>query len=402
MLIPYQNYYYKNEVLAEGWFQTIVAWVKEKLTGLFTTLNFGETKSIGIPVPLSEKTESSPVGADVRAFVGYYAEAVTARALANQIKRAGGRLGENSNPTYFNKIIASRLAKVKTAKAPESEIMRANAAAEALGLQIWNDIEQSAIDFMLLTFNIALSGDSEKGKSKADIILRVTKDTLEDAVMTIAASLKVYKTAQINLANTSFISLIKKLFYDSDHPIQARNVTTEEFIAQFVEDYGESARPILKKIISFQNLISREIGLGKTKEQARKLAKLSHPQVIKLILKIFNEYYKGRQKTKINARFLKLLGLEATEDFYAAVGSRGTPRVLSSRSSTEFQSLLRAFQSSFTISFQLRPNTNNIRVIVYDAKKEELLQGTITFADSGGKSSPGKTNFFVDLSRFLP
>ena len=143
------------------------------------------------------------------------------------------------------------------------------------------------------------------------------------------------------------------------------------------------------------------MGRGKTKAQARKLAKLSHPQVISLILKIFNEHYRAKYKTKINARFLKLLGFGDTEDFYAAIGSRGVPRVLSSRSSQEFQSLLKAFRSSFTISLERNPGTNNIRVIVYDNRNTELLHGTITFADSGGKSAAGKTNFFINFKPFL-
>lgn len=401
MILPYTTYYYKQQILSEGWFQTIVARIKEKLSSVFAKLNFGEAESISIPVALSEKVTPVPVGADVRAFVGYYAEAMTARSLAQQIKRAGGRLGENSAPEYFSSVVRSRLSKVKAANAPASEIIRADAAAHALGLQIWTDIEELATDFVFLTFNITLSGDSEKGKSKADIILRVTKDTPEKAILTVAASLKVYKTAQINLANTSFISLIKKLFYDVNHPIQARNVTTEEFITQLVGDYGESTRPLLKKLWSWQTLISREMGRGKTKAQARKLAKLSHPQVISLILKIFNEHYRAKYKTKINARFLKLLGFGDTEDFYAAIGSRGVPRVLSSRSSQEFQSLLKAFRSSFTISLERNPGTNNIRVIVYDNRNTELLHGTITFADSGGKSAAGKTNFFINFKPFL-
>ena len=394
MIYSFHKYLRRAPLLSEGWFSTVVSWVKQKLQQLFSRLGFGETIEMKIPTQLSE-------GADIRAFIGYYAETVTAKVLAEQIQSAGGRLANTATVEIFKRLSAERLKKAKNAAAPATEITRANEAGRALGVQIWKDIAEQATDFPALTFDIILSGDSEKGKSKADLILRVTKDSNQKVLATIAASLKVYKTASINLANTSFISLIKKLFYDPADPIHARTVTTEEFIERFVEDYGEEMRPALKKLVSYQQLIARKTSQGVSKSEARRLAKLSHPQVIDLIVTIFSQHYRGRNKAKINARFLKLLGFDEAEDFYAAIGTRGTPRVISSRQSEEFKALLAAFQSSITISMERNKNTNNIRVVVTDAHGTELLHGTITFADSGGTTAAGKTNFFVDFSRFL-
>lgn len=403
MILPFHAYCSKQEILAEGKFQDTLDWIKRKFTALFSRLSFGETETVHIPMPLSEAVVAGATNtAAVKAFVGYYAEAITAKVLAEQIKKAGGQLGENSKPSDFQQEINARLQKVKQANTPQNEILRAETGGQALGEAIWNDIQETATDFAFLTFTIMLSGISEKGKGKSDLIVRVTKDKNKEALLTIGASLKVYKTAQINLANSSFISLIKKLFYDSDHPIQERGVTTEEFITQFIADYGQSAGSLLKKLSSLQNYISQQMGMGKTKSQARKGAKLTHPEVINIILKIFNDNYKGTRKELINARFLKLVGFDGVDDFYAAIGEKGIPRVLSSRNSPEFQTLLEAFRSSFTINFEYKPNTTFIDVLILGQDDIPLLEGSVTFADSGGKAAAGKTNFFISFKPLLP
>ena len=119
-------------------------------------------------------------------------------------------------------------------------------------------------------------------------------------------------------------------------------------------------------------------------------------------MEIFTQHYRGQNKKIMNARFLKLLGLNGSDDFYAAITHRGTHLVISSRQSQDFKALILAFQSSFTINMKYDDNTKYIHVAVTDANKTELLHGNIAFTDTGGKSAIGKSNFRMDFSRFLP
>lgn len=396
MIFSFKSFYVQQDLLIhENWITSILTWFHQRLVSFFAKLGFGQTQEIIIPMENTRMEEA--VGADIRALVGYYAEIKTAQILAEQIKSGGGRLSSNTNTNSLTKQAEERLTRARRAGASPEELTRATMAATAIGTQMWADVLTTATDLPFLTFDIELAGESQKGKSKADLILRVTKDNEETVIDTIMASLKVYKTANINLANTSFISLIKKLFYDERHPIQSRSVTVEDFIAQFTKDYGAEMKAELEKLYQHQQLISREMERGRTKEKARKLAKLSHPDVIDLIVRIFHSNYTGRRKSNINQRFLKLLGFDGGEDFYAAIGTRKI-RVLSSRQSEGFQRLMDALKTKFTITIERNKNTNNALVSVIGPDDEIVLRGTLTFADSGGSAAAGKTNFFVDFS----
>ena len=392
MNIPsFREYLHESQTtITEGWLSNVFAWVRKRIAGLFNKLKFG--RSVSIRIPTSPIVEGK--GGGQKALVGYYAEAVTARVLAEHIKSANGRLTAGSMPDIFARSGQARLRDPRLAGAA-AEIARADAGGAALGAQIWNDIRIESEDFGLLTFDIALTGESAKGVSKSDIVLTVTKDSESTVIDRIAASLKVYKTPQINLANTSFISLIRILFYGANHP----KSKTEDFVAEFVKKYG--ARADIEMLLHHQQTIGREIGLGKTKEQARKIAKLTHPEVIDIIVRIFNANYKGRDKKRINARFLSLLGWEGDDEFYAAIGKGDKQKVMSSRKSKALKEMLAKLRENFVIDIKRNSNTSNALVTLSTNRGVVIITGTMTFADSGGKTAPGKTNLFVNLSKMF-
>ena len=398
MTIPsFRQYLHENrQVFSEGWLSSIFAWIKKRISALFRALKFGDSQSISIGIPQFMEGADAPTTSP-KALVGYYAEAVVAEVLAQHITDADGRLTAHSHPETFKTLRTTRRNKAIAAGAVLAEIARADEGGLSLGTQIWEDIRIEGEDFEFLTFDITYTGDSAKGVGKADIVLTVTKDSEAKVYDRIAASLKVYKTPQINLANTSFISLIRQLFYDVGH---APSGGTEEFLAQFIKDYGTAVRDDLEQLLKHQQIISREMGQGKTKEQARKLAKLTHPDVIAIIVRIFNAHYK-QEKKRINARFLHLLGLDGDEEFYAAVGSGKGQRVLSSRRSEAFKTMLAQLRHSFVITVQRNGVTNNASVTLTGPRGAHIVSAVMTFADSGGTNAAGKTNLFVNLSKMF-
>jgi hypothetical protein len=239
-----------------------------------------------------------------------------------------------------------------------------------------------------------MTGDLGKGVTKADIILTITKDSENVVVDKIMASLKAYKKSKINLANSTFISLFKTLFYDNPSELPR---STEEFMDRFIKDYGSEKD--IRELHRLQNLITTEIGKGVSKDAARKAAKSSHGEVIELISKIFTEHYKAH-KEQVNERMLKLLGFDGDDDFYAAIGEAGK-QVLSSRSSPELRKMLATFKLGFTINMKRNGTTNNAAWNFVSNEGEVITSGTMTLTDTGSASGmQGKTNAIFDFKNF--
>jgi len=99
----------------------------------------------------------------------------------------------------------------QTTASIESEKQRQEESAVAIAAQIWKDVKESVTDLLFVEFEIVLTGEAGKGVTKADIELVVTKKTTKEVITKIEASLKVYKSWNINLANSTFTSWIINL-----------------------------------------------------------------------------------------------------------------------------------------------------------------------------------------------
>lgn len=377
-----------NQLILELNLKSILTSALIKIKSLFSGLKFGQTKSITLNFkPINEEV-------DLKSRLGYYSEYTTAYQLSLKIKEAGGNLTTSrSNPITLKQQMIAKKADLVKVKAPADEIKRMETAGEKMADQIFKDIVLNGEDFNVLQFDIHLTGDSEKGISKSDLVLTVGKMNKIEVVDRINASLKAYKSGNINLSNSTFVSFIKTLFYDT---VETKN--TEQFIEKFAKDYGSSED--LKVIHNLQNIIKTKMDKGASKEDARKYAKTTHGTVIGLIVKIFNTHYK-KNKDEINQRMLKMLGFDGEDDFYAAIGEVGKQKVVSSRKSKEMQQMLSDLHKGFNLTVERNGTTNNANIVFKSLDGTTIInQANITFADTGGANPQGKTNAFVNIGKY--
>ena len=332
---------------------------------------------------------------DTKSRLGYYSEYTTAYNLAVILNDNGANLTtERSQVAYLKNLMLSKKRDLIKVEAPSKEIERMESAGVVMAKSIFEDIRLKGNDFNALQFDIQLTGDSEKGASKSDLILTVGKMSKKEIVDRINASLKAYVTPNINLSNSTFVSFIKTLFYDN---LKTKN--TEEFIEKFAKEYGSTED--LRKLYSLQNIIGTKISKGSTKESARKYAKTTHGDVIELMIKIFNTHYK-KHKEEVNSRMLKMLGFDSDEDFYAAIGKTNKQKTISSRKSEEMRNMFEELRKGFTLIMERNGTTNNANIYFKSLDGTTILnQANITFADTGGTKPQGKTNAFVNLRKFV-
>jgi hypothetical protein len=364
--------------------------VLDKIRSAFSSLSFGKKISVKISIPMSVDEDI-----DLKSRLGYLAEYACASSLSALIESKGINLTERSNQKKLNAEFLSRKKKIKSLGAPEDEIERMVSAGEVIAKQILEDVILKEEDLLFLTFDINLTGDSGKGVTKADLVLTVTKDSENVVIDKIEASLKAYKSSSINLSNSTFISLIKTLFYDSGDDISG---STEKFILRFAKDYG--SEDDLRKLYAHQNIIGTEMKKGKSKEEARVKAKKTHGEVIEIMTRIFDRYYPKNKKV-MNTRILRMLGFDGSDDFYAAIGKAGKQKIISSRKSKELQLMMDQLSKNFILTMTRNGDTNNAYIVFKSSKGEIITKANITFADTGGHSAQGKTNAFVDFKNFM-
>jgi len=356
---------------------------------LFKKIKFGRKQSIKISdYKLNEQI-------DLKSRLGYLSEFATAVSLSQALEKAGLRVTPRSTPTTCTKIYNQKKQELIKLKAPSNEIKRQEAAGKIMGDQIFKDIQTNGEDLNFLTFDIEMTGDTGKGDTKADIILTTTKDSKKVVIDSIMASLKAYKSSSINLSNSTFISLIKTIFYDD---VSSLPRTSAEFVVKFTKDYGSSKE--INRLLDLQNIIGSEMKSGADKATARKTAKASHGEVIEILSLIFKKNYKS-QKEQINSRMLKMLGFDGEDDFYAAIGDSNKMKIISSRESKELQNLITQFQKGFDLSITRNGTTNNAFINFTGPDGKVFIKGNITFTDTGGKNAQGKTNTFVDFKQFI-
>lgn len=388
-MLTYEEYQFikLNESFLSNIFNSIV----KRFKSLLTSLGFGKQISMKIDIPNEVLNED----VDLKSRLGYLSEYACAVSLSKLIKDKGLRLSTRSNPKKFAEDFQAKKKIVKSLGAPQSEIDRMITAGEIISKQIFEDVILKSEDILLLTFDITLTGDSGKGVTKADLIMTVSKDSEKVVVDKIVASLKAYKSASINLSNSTFISLIKTLFYDADADISG---STEKFISRFAKDYG--SEDDLRQLYDYQNIIGTEMKKGKSKEEARKKAKKTHGDVIEIIAKIFQKYYPKHKKV-MNERVLRMLGFDGEDDFYAAIGEAGKQKIISSRKSKELQKMISQLSKNFTLTIKRNGDTNNANILFIAPNGDIITKANITFADTGGPSAQGKTNAFVDFKKFI-
>ena len=170
-------------------------------------------------IPASVQQHDS-IKVDIKSRLGYYAEYVTAYELSKLIEAAGGKLSDRSNSNKLKSAMNTRHTELLASKAPTSEISRQDSGGKAISGQIFSDLKLRG-DIKALLFDIELTGDSAKGVGKADVVLTVTLPSKKQLIDKISASIKTYKTPNINLANSTFTSLLKALSGDAEYENKA-------------------------------------------------------------------------------------------------------------------------------------------------------------------------------------
>lgn len=373
--------------------KSIFSFLRERIKDLLD-LSFGQKKSMKIDLS-KLRSEILNEDVDIKSRLGYYSEFTTAYNLAIILEKNGGNLTtDRSQPNYLKNLMSQKKKELISLEAPEKEIVRMESAGVVMAKSIFEDIRLNGNDYNALQFDIQLTGDTEKGLSKSDLVLTVGKMSKREVVDRINASLKAYVDPNINLSNSTFISFIKTLFYDN---LKTKN--TEEFIEKFAKDYGSLED--LKKLYALQNIIGTKMSKGATKETARKYAKTTHGEVIEIMVKIFKTHYKNN-KEKVNTRILKMLGFDSDEDFYAAIGKANKQKTISSRKSQEMKDMIEELKKGFTLVMERNGTTNNANIYFKSLDGTTILnQANITFADTGGAKPQGKTNAFVNLRKFV-
>ena len=380
----------QHQQLNELWITDVFKSILSKIRSAFSALSFGKKVTVKIEMPNLQEA------VDLKSRLGYLSEYATGAALAHLIQSKGLRLTPRSDASKMMSEYVKKRNEVQSLGAEKSEIDRMEHAGYNMSNQIWTDMLTNGEDLELLTFDIELTGDSAKGESKADLVLTITKDSEKEVVDRIVASLKAYKSGTINLSNSTFVSLMKTLFYDSDANLPKN---TEEFIVRFAKDYGSVAD--MRKLYELQNIIGAKMKVGASKEDARAHAKTTHGEVIEIIAKIFKTYY-PKHKKEINERVLKMLGLDGEDDFYAAVGEAGKQKVISSRHSKELQDMIKKLSAGFTLTVERNGTTNNANILFKSPKGDVIINKlNITFADTGGANPQGKTNAFMNFGPYL-
>ena len=384
--------------------KSLFSFLKEKIKDLLD-LSFGQKKTMVIDLS-KLRSEILTEDVDLKSHMGYYAEFVTAYKLSLILEQNGGNLTtERSQPSVLKKKMDEKkkdlmklkpLLSKKDQKSFPDELSRMEISGDTLSKTIFGDIRLNGYDYNALQFDIELTGDSEKGVSKSDLILTAGKMDKKEIVDRINASLKAYKSSRINLSNSTFISLFKTIFYDNP---KAWGNNTEKFILSFVKDYGSNDD--IRQLYKLQNIIKTKMEKGSSKEASRKYAKTTHGDVIEIMVKIFNKHYK-QNKEKVNSRVLKMLGFDSAEDFYAAIGDSKKQKVVSSRRSDEMNEMLDNLKKGFVLIFERNGKTNNANMFFNSIDGTEIIKANLTFTDTGGQSGfQGKTNAFVDIKPYI-
>jgi len=419
--------------------------ISNKLRSALNSLGFGDTTVIRLSSGIIREE------AGEQAKWGFYTEYVTGAELLSLMHKSklnieyNGKTGSaavrsivNFGETYLKdmkavfakkyKNAAAAAANAETKPAKETKLKtleknktehkkeeeRARLSGVALGSTIFEDAIKDSPDLNFLTFKVVLTGDSEKGKSKADIVLHVLKDKKEIVKKKIMASLKSYKgKANISLAGntpTSFFAalgmpLTSTALKDNKHLQNCRAFVWRAFYNDDLKSvkgaYGtevyNAVKPLFKKKFRHQKGVS--FSNHKSNKAEGKIltagAKAQGLKQMKLFHKTFTKEYRGSRKKIVNKKMLELLGFVEGEEFYMASGNYKEVKVTSSKSSTEYIKLMDQLQGEFEIVIDApkETNTSTMNMFLKDPDGDTLVKGNLAFGATASKGNTRITSF---------
>lgn len=357
-----------------------------KIKNFFAKLSFGQKFEINLaPYVLQQVNEDKT---NDTALLGYLAEWYTGYELYKIILDSGLAINQtNITSEAFLKTIEEKETRIreinKNQQTAKNKIERQQNAGKMLASQIFSDLRLGVVDAKLLTFSIEMTGESGKAdRIKADLILSATKDDENTVVDKIMASLKSYKEAKFSLANNTFLSIFRRLFYDGKK-------TIEEIKSEL------GGKEELEAV--FDTLHHHQTNYNSLKEEQKE-------EIIPLIIQIFNANYEGREQ-EVNQRLLKNMGLDGSEEIYAAVaGSSGTQKMkyVSTRQSEEFKTLFEKLQEGFVLSME-KISTSQGKFIFRNKENGDIvIEAPFSISTTGKEKGSGKISSSMKFTPKLP
>ena len=383
----------ENNVLEEGILDTVrnairasIKFISNKIKSAFSKLKIGGATSINLNYatrgrPLNEAVDK----ADLKSRMGYYSEFCTAYEIAKIITEEKGFMRGKSvselkkvrDDYKANKLLGVDFG-ADTNKVP-AEAKRMEDSGIGLAKSIWNDIKVNATDLLVTDFEVVLTGESGKGVTKADIELIARKRNSNQVVDHIEASLKAYKDWNINVANSTFVSWIINLLAPDIGGFKTKE-TVKEKVAKFVKRYGYQKE--MEQIALYQRF-GPNIKSAEGRPAAKKAVddEQVYMKVRNLMIDIFESEY-SKRKEEINNNFVKLLGLDGSDDLYLAVQKKsgGEVAVLSSRTSKEFNKILELLRNNYDIEFDRSDRIVNTG-IQFRSGRTVLFKSNFAFRD---------------------
>lgn len=373
------------------------------------------------PKPTKDTVQIEKINAsdkiDTKSRLGYFSEFVTAFELATLIDKEGGNLTNRSKLSTLKSNMLLRKSELVKLKINDEELKRQETGGKVIAKQMFEDLilnGNEGNDYHTLEFDIELTGDSAKGVDKADVVITVKRPSKNIIIDKIAASLKTYKQPNINLSNKTFTGLLKDLTGDPEYENKSlqkfENIIFTSMVQEFMKIKKIKNVKLAESIVGSGEAFLKKYGVtlfNKLKEAGRAASKASHKQVSKLIVSEFNKVYENNKK-KMNQNLLRLIGLDGSDDFYAAIGTAGKQKVLSSRQSKEMKEFLDSVKTN-KLNIKMEPSSSgnaiDVNIIL---EKEVIAKSTISFTDTGIGSTgmtkskgAGKTNFWFNVKAFL-
>lgn len=373
------------------------------------------------PKPTKDTVQIEKINAsdkiDTKSRLGYFSEFVTAFELATLIDKEGGNLTNRSKLSTLKSNMLLRKSELVKLKINDEELKRQETGGKVIAKQMFEDLilnGKEGNDYHTLEFDIELTGDSAKGVDKADVVITVKRPSKNIIIDKIAASLKTYKQPNINLSNKTFTGLLKDLTGDPEYENKSlqkfENIIFTSMVQEFMKIKKIKNVKLAESIVGSGEAFLKKYGVtlfNKLKEAGRAASKASHKQVSKLIVSEFNKVYENNKK-KMNQNLLRLIGLDGSDDFYAAIGTAGKQKVLSSRQSKEMKEFLDSVKTN-KLNIKMEPSSSgnaiDVNIIL---EKEVIAKSTISFTDTGIGSTgmtkskgAGKTNFWFNVKAFL-
>jgi hypothetical protein len=323
--------------------------------------------------------ESIPTSVGIQAKLGYLSEYITANHLSELIINHG----HSDTFHHIRDLYTTKLNELQP-YAPIAEMDRMHNAGVLLANNIFGDFHDKSTQFF-----IEHTGTSEMCNTKSDV--RVYNDFHR-----IDASLKVYKSYNINILGTTFISIFKKLFHTESEQLP---VHAEEYIEYFCSAYDNIKYHEFQSLLGHQYSVKTQMQNGYTKQIARKHFRENHNKIMWLFKDIFDHYY-NIDRISTNRRLIKLLGLETTDSIYACIGKKNL-KVFSSNSNQTFKETIKSVNE---LDFEVVIDVHLKGGFMYLMKNnKELLKVRISITDSGcSNNNPnGKFNAWLNFKQFM-